>query len=139
MGIGQTGLLRPAAWPVKAWSGLIKFRPGSGLGLFFKPVLINRPDSGPQKKPFRLTGRPVKSVFKKTSTQKAKMFGPKVKTLLFSFHSSVTHARALSLLDVGFILPMSPSSSSSLLFIYLEHHYHCSHLFLSATESLNKG
>ena len=36
MGIGQAGLLGPAAWPVKAWFSLVKFRPGSGLflGLF---------------------------------------------------------------------------------------------------------
>ena len=38
MGIGQAGLVRPAAWPARAWFGLIKYRPGPGPGSFFRPV-----------------------------------------------------------------------------------------------------
>ena len=60
MEIGQVGLVRPAAWPVKAWFGLVNFRPGSSSGLFSRPVFINRPGSGLKKKPIKLTGRPVK-------------------------------------------------------------------------------
>ena len=65
IGIGQTGLLRPAAWPVKAWSGLIKFRPGSDSDFFVKPVFIKRSGSGLKKKPFKPKGRPGKGVIKK--------------------------------------------------------------------------
>ena len=73
MGIGQAGLLRPAAWPGKVWSGLIKFRPGSGSGLIFRPDLIKRPGTGPKKDLLSLQASLVSISFKKKhSPTKAK-------------------------------------------------------------------
>ena len=107
MEIGQAGLLRPAAWPARAWFGLIKFRPGPGPDFFLGLFLLKGQAQASTKKlvkPFK----PVKPFyFKKLNPKRSPKLRPnptfhilcntqKAKPYSYNFMAA-THSLSLSL------------------------------------------